>query len=94
MGGICIVSVDFLTMTTANSMLKIGQLPDGMNPIGSAGSDQTGSEGVAYIGPLKFRGDGSLYGQMMVTNSGAITAYVNRVGSYFFGQLVFPVTRS
>ena len=75
-------------------MQRIGRLPDSLKPLGIVVSGQTGSDDAAYIAPLRFRGDNSPYGQLMVTNSGAINVYVNNTGSYFYGQLVFPVTRS
>lgn len=96
-GGVCIVSVDFLSVPVANSERTIGTLPNGMKPLGHAADDQTGSDEVAYIAPLRFRGDNSIYGQLMVKNSGKISVYVSHGGSnyaYYYGQLVFPVTRS
>ena len=96
-GGVCIVSVDFMSVPVANSERKIGTLPNGMKPLGSAAADQTGSDDVAYIAPLRYRGDNSIYGQLMVKNSGKISVYVSKGGSsyaYYYGQLVFPVTRS
>ena len=96
-GGVCIVSVDFLSVPVANSERKIGTLPNGMKPLGSAAADQTGSDDVAYIAPLRYRGDNSIYGQLIVKNSGKISVYVSHGGSnyaYYYGQLVFPVTRS
>ena len=96
-GGVCIVSVDFLSVPVANSERTIGTLPNGMKPLGSAAADQTGSDEVAYIAQLRFRGENSIYGQLMVKNSGKISVYVSHGGSnyaYYYGQLVFPVTRS
>ena len=96
-GGVCIVSVDFLSVPVANSERTIGTLPNGMKPLGSTAADQTGSDNVAYIAPLRYRGDNSIYGQLMVKNSGKISVYVSHGGSnyaYYYGQLVFPVTRS
>ena len=96
-GGVCIVSVDFLSVPIANSERKIGTLPNGMKPLGHTTADQTGSDEVAYIAPLRYRGDNSIYGQLMVKNSGKISVYVSHGGSnyaYYYGQLVFPVTRS
>ena len=96
-GGVCIVSVDFMSVPVANSERKIGTLPNGMKPLGSAAADQTGSDDVAYIAPLRYRGDNSIYGQLIVKNSGKISVYVSHGGSpyaYYYGQLVFPVTRS
>lgn len=96
-GGVCIVSVDFLAVPVANSQRRIGTLPNGIKPLGHAASDQTGSGEVAYIAPLRYRGDNSIYGQLMVLNSGEISVYASQGGSrysYYYGQLVFPVTRS
>lgn len=96
-GGICIISVDFLMMPAANTMVKIGTLPDGLKPIGQVGVSQTAADEVAYIAPLRFRADDSAYGQLMVSNAGNISAYTNHSGSgyaYYYGQLIFPVTRS
>ena len=96
-GGVCIVSVDFMSVPVANSERKIGTLPNGMKPLGSAAAGQTGSDDVAYIAPLRYRGDNSIYGQLIVKNSGKISVYVSHGGSnyaYYYGQLVFPVTRS
>lgn len=96
-GGVCIVSADFMSVPVSNSECKIGTLPNGMKPLGCTKADQTGSDEVAYIAPLRYRGDNSMYGQLMVKNSGAISVYVNQGGSsyaYYYGQLVFPVTRS
>ena len=96
-GGVCIVSVDFLSVPVANSERTIGTLPNGMKPLGHAAADQTGSDEVAYIAQLRFRGENSIYGQLMVKNSGKISVYVSHGGSnyaYYYGQLVFPVTRS
>ena len=96
-GGVCIVSVDFLSVPIANSERKIGTLPNGMKPLGHTAADQTGSDEVAYIAPLRYRGDNSIYGQLMVKISGKISVYVSHGGNnyaYYYGQLVFPVTRS
>lgn len=96
-GGVCIVSVDFLSVPVANSERTIGTLPNGMKPLGHAANEQTGSDEVAYIAPLRYRGNNSIYGQLMVKNSGKISVYVSHGGSnyaYYYGQLVFPVTRS
>ncbi|MCI6566487.1 MAG: hypothetical protein MSA17_03930 [Collinsella sp.] len=93
-GGVCVIAADFLTVSQKNAIVRLGSLPDGLRPLGHIGAEQTSGEDIAYIGPLSFRGNNSIYGQIMVHNSGAISAYVNSTGSYFFGQLVFPVTRS
>lgn len=96
-GGICIVFVDFLAVPVANSKRRIGTLPNGIKPLGHVASDQTGSDEVAYIAPLRYRGDNSIYGQLMVQNSGEISVYVSHGGSnysYYYGQLILPVTRS
>ena len=96
-GGVCIVSTDFLYMPVANSPLRIGTLPNGIKPLGRGCANQTGANETAYIAPLRYRGDGSIYGQLMVLNSGEIDAYVSHGGggySYYYGQIVFPVTRS
>lgn len=95
-GGICVVSVDFLTVPAANSIQRIGQLPDGLKPLGHTFIDTTVSE-AAYIAPLRYRGENDIYGQLMVSKKGEINVYANRDGydyAYFYGQLVFPVTRS
>lgn len=95
-GGICIVSADFLNVSQKDTDVKLGDLPDGLIPLGHAGTDETGSEGTAYISHLNYRGADFIYGQLMVKNSGSIIAYVNDAGStysYFYGQLVFPVSR-
>lgn len=93
-GGICIVSVDFLTVGVANSSYLVGTLPNGIKPLGRAASDQVGDDQGAYIAPLRWRGDNSRYGQIMVLNSGEITVFANTTGGYYYGQLVFPVTSS
>lgn len=97
-GGICIVSVDFMAVNTANTMQQIGALPNGIKPLGCASAEQLGvSDDTAYIAPLRYRGNDGMFGQMLVTKAGAIYAYVNNAGrnlSYYYGQLVFPVTRS
>ena len=93
-GGICIVSADFLAVPASNSQCRIGTIPNGMKPLGHAADDQTGSDEVAYIAPLRFSGDISICGQLMVKNSGEISVYVSHGGSYYYGQLVFQVTRS
>lgn len=52
---------------------------------------------AVYIAPLRYRGESDIYGQIMVSKTGEIDVYANRCGSdyaYFYGQLVFPVTRS
>lgn len=91
-GGICIVSVDFLTMQTAGSAIKIGTLPDGLKPMGKAGYGDDND--AAYIAPLRYRGDNAAFGQLMVYTTGNILAFVNDTdGGYYYGQLVFPVTR-
>ena len=49
---------------------------------------------MAYIAPLRYRGNNSFFGQLSVTNSGAIMAHVSAAGTnngYYYGQLVFPV---
>ena len=91
------MSVDYLTVYAANSTQKIGQLPDGLKPLGHTYIDQNGGGTVAYIAPLKYRGENDIYGQLMVSKTGEINVYANRGGSncaYYYGQLVFPVTRS
>lgn len=96
-GGICIVSADYLTLPSGNTNVTIGSLPDGLRPLGHTGVDQTGGEDIAYIGVLRYRGYDANFGQMMITNSGSIMAYTNVGGAenaYFYGQVVFPVTRS
>lgn len=96
-GDVCIVSVDFLNVPITKSEHTIGTLPNGMKPLGHVSNDQTGSDQVAYIAPLRYRGNNSVYGQLMVKNSGKIKVHVSQGGSdstYYYGQLVFPVTRS
>lgn len=93
-GGICIVSVDFLNVPVANSDYRVGTLPNGIKPLGQTVSNQVGSNDVAYIAPLRWRGENSQSGQIMVQNSGKIVVYANTVGAYYYGQLIFPVTRS
>lgn len=93
-GGICVVAADFLTISQKSAIVRLGSLPDGLKPLGHANVEQTGSEDAAYIGQLRFRGDNGIYGQIMVTSSGAISAYASSIGSYYYGQLVFPVMRS
>lgn len=83
-------------VSAANSTQKIGQLPDGLKPLNHTTTDTTASEAV-YIAPLRYRGENDIYGQIMVTQTGEISVYANRGGrdyTYFYGQLVFPVTRS
>ena len=95
-GGICILSLDYLKVTQKGVNVKLGNLPDGLKPLGQAHIDQVSNEDIAYIGPLRYRGDNNIYGQVMVTNSGTIMCYVSDAGPtylYFYGQLVFPVTR-
>lgn len=93
-GGVCIVSADFLSVSVANSLYRVGTLPNGIKPLGQTASDQVGNDEVAYIAPLRYRGDNSAYGQIAILNSGEIVAYVNKGGAYYYGQLIFPVTRS
>lgn len=96
-GGICIVSADFLAVPVSNSQCRIGTIPNGMKPLGRTYSGQTGSDGIAYIAPLRHRGSDSKYGQLMVNNSGEITAWASYGASdagYYYGCLVFPVTPS
>ena len=96
-GGVCIVSVDFLSVPVANSQRRIGTLPNGIKPLGHAYADQTEASETAYIAPIRYRGDDSIYGQLMVLNSGEIDVRVSHGGgnySYYYGQLVFPVTHS
>lgn len=93
-GDVCIVSVDFMTIPVANSVYRVGALPNGIKPLGQAASDQVNINDVAYIAPLRYRGDNSAYGQICIVNSGEIAFYANREGSYYYGQLIFPVTRS
>ena len=93
-GGICIVSVDYLNVPVANSSYRVGTLPNGIKPLGQTVSEQTGNNDVAYIAPLRWRGDDSKYGQIMVLNSGEIATYASTTGTYYYGQLIFPVTRS
>lgn len=93
-GGICIVFVDFLDVRVANSAYRVGTLPNGIKPLGQTASDQVGDNDGAYIAPLRWRGDNSKYGQIMVLNSGEIVTFANTIGTYYYGQLIFPVTRS
>lgn len=93
-GGVCVIAADFLTVSQKNAIVRLGSLPDGLRPLGQTASDQTGSDDGAYIAPLRYRGDNSIYGQIVVLNSGEIAVYVNTIGAYYYGQLVFPVTRS
>lgn len=93
-GGICIVSVDFLNVSVANSAYRVGALPNGIKPLGQTASDQVGSGDAAYIAPLRYRGANSMYGQIMILNSGEIVAFASATGAYYYGQLIFPVTRS
>lgn len=96
-GGICIVSADFLAVPVSNSQCRIGTIPNGMKPLGRTYSGQTGSDGIAYIAPLRYRGDNSKYGQLMVNNSGEITVWAEHGTNddgYYYGYLVFPVTPS
>jgi hypothetical protein len=92
-GGICIVSTDYLNVKTANTFTQIGTLPDGLKPLGVA-SNSSHNDSGAYIAPLRYRGEDSMSGQLMVDRNGLISVYVNRVAdSYYYGQLVFPVSR-
>lgn len=93
-GGICIVSVDFLNVPVANSTYSVGTLPNSIKPLGQTAFDQVGDNDGAYIAPLRWRGDDSKYGQIMVLNSGEIVTFANTIGVYYYGQLIFPVTRS
>lgn len=94
-GGICIVSADFLAVPVSNLQCRIGTIPNGMKPLGRTYSEQTGSDGIAYIAPLRYRGDNSKYGQLMVNNSGEITVWAEtNDDGYYYGYLVFPVTPS
>lgn len=94
-GGICIVSVDYLPVSVATTQYEIGTLPDGLKPLGQAYASGTGGMNTAYIAPLRHRGDDTKYGQLMVTNSGKIDVWANSAESdgYYYGILVFPVTR-
>lgn len=98
MGDICVISVDYLKIIHASATEQIGRLPDGIKPLGYTYLDQSDDdESTAYIAPLRYRGENNIYGQIMVTNTGIIRCYINETGpscSYFYGQLVFPVTRS
>lgn len=95
-GGICIVSVDYLPVSVATAQYEIGTLPDGLKPLGHVSANGTGDMDTAYIAPLRYRGDDSKYGQLMVTNSGKITVWANGMETegYYYGFLVFPVTSS
>lgn len=91
-GGVCVIAADFLTVSQKNAIVRLGSLPDGLRPLGHVAADQTSGEDSAYIGPLRFRGNDSIYGQIIVNNSGAISSYVNSTGSYFFGSSTPCVT--
>lgn len=90
-GGICVISVDFLAVNEAATTCQIATLPSGLKPLGGVYAGDT----VAYIAPLQHRGDDTWHGQLMVTNSGSITAWANvaDAGGYYYGNLVFPVKR-
>lgn len=93
-GRICIVSIDYLKVETVNTFIQIGTLPDGLKPLGVASNSSSNDNGSAYIAPLRYRGNESLSGQLSVDREGRIFVYVNQVGStYYYGQLVFPVSR-
>lgn len=94
MGNICIVSVDYLALYASNTMIKIGVLPGGMKPIGTASNDPAAEDSTAYIAPLAYRGAAGYSGQISVSKKGNIYAYVSHGGpdeAYYYGQLVFPV---
>lgn len=96
-GGICIISTDFLALPVSNSLRRIGVLPNGLKPLGHTASNKADSDDIAYIATLRYRGDDSKYGQLMVNNSGEISVWVNSGSpdnAYYFGILVFPVTSS
>lgn len=93
-GGICIVSVDFLNVQQQATTENIVSLPDGLKPLGYTATGQTGMSDIAYIGPMRYRGSNDYFGQLMVTRGGMICVYANYTGTYYYGQLVFPVTRS
>lgn len=93
-GGMCIVSVDFLSVTSATTVVNIASLPDGLKPLGYIVAGSSGMNDHAYIAPIKYRGTNNDYfGQLMVTRGGMICAYVTHPGSYYYGQLVFPIAR-
>lgn len=96
-GGICIVAVDYLAVPVSGTQHQIGTIPSWLKPLGHTGATETGSDDTAYIAPLGHRGDISKAGQLIVTNSGKITVWVNSEESgagYYYGNLVFPVTSS
>lgn len=93
--GICTVSVDYLALPASKTQVKIGTLPCGLKPIGTASNESVGEDAAAYIAPLAYRGVTGRYGQMLVSRQGNIYAYVSDGGSaaaYYYGQLVFPVS--
>ena len=95
-GGICVISADYLAVPEATTQRQIGVLPNSLKPLGHTGVNETKDTDTAYIAPLRHRGDNSWYGQLMVTNSGKITVWVSNADSdgYYYGILVFPVRRS
>ena len=93
--GICTVSADYLALPASKTQVKIGTLPGGLKPIGTASDESVSEDATAYIAPLAYRGVTSQHGQMSVSRQGNIYAYVSDGGSaaaYYYGQLVFPVS--
>lgn len=90
-GGVAVVSVDYIASSSAGSSTKVGNLPDGMAAVPGLGSD-----GGIHIAPLGFRGDTSgRYGYLAVyPGTGSIYIWTSTAGAsqrYYFGQLVVPL---
>lgn len=91
-----LVAVDYMGCAQAQTVRVVGQLPDGVVPLGRAAESESPTSGTAYIAPLRYRGDASRYGQIEVTASGAVRIWVSHAtGSgaqgYYFGQVSFPI---
>lgn len=82
-GKMCVISVDFLNITKANTMQTVGKLPSWCVPHPSG----NGSDG-RWIGYMFVRGAQS-YGQIMVRTDGTIEAYSSTEGEYHSGQVFF-----
>ena len=91
-----LVAVDYMGCAQAQTVRVVGQLPDGVVPLGRAAESESPTSGTAYIAPLRYRGDSSKYGQVEISASGTIRTWVSHATAtgaqdYYFGQVAFPI---